>query len=149
MLSAFIRQSLGRQLLFAPTSVLKSNLASFTTYYIPNYLGKKLSDDISSLKKVGQKECSSYTMCKESGQGNLQDTPGEQPQGISPAQAQSSKKRKSIHISESTAVPYVDVEHPSDQLVSREKSGGAPNIQQVPKYHTFRLSCIFILSPNI
>ena len=81
-------------------------------------------------------------MPKESGHENLHNTPGEQSQGTSPAK--SSKKRKSIHISEHAATPYVDVEvdDPSGQLVPRDKSSGAPSIiQQVPKLYPFRLKC--------
>ncbi|KAG6414137.1 hypothetical protein SASPL_126855 [Salvia splendens] len=88
---------------------------------------KELSEEISRLQ---DKKCSSYTMPKETGQENLHNTPGEQSQGTSPAK--SSKKRKYVHISEHAAAPYVDVEvdHPSGQLVPRDKSSGAPSIQQ-------------------
>lgn len=82
-------------------------------------------------------------MPKETGQENLHNTPGEQTLGTSPAK--STKKRKSIHISEGTAPPYVDVEvdRPSGQLVSWDKRSGAPSIQQVPKLFTFGLKCTF------
>ncbi|XP_047940069.1 uncharacterized protein LOC125187511 isoform X2 [Salvia hispanica] len=94
-----------------------------------NQKNKELSEEISRLQ---DKECSSYTMPKESGHENLHNTPGEQSQGTSPAK--SSKKRKSIHISEHAATPYVDVEvdDPSGQLVPRDKSSGAPSIIQQP-----------------
>ncbi|XP_042000713.1 uncharacterized protein LOC121750270 [Salvia splendens] len=94
-----------------------------------NQKNKELCEEISRLQ---EKECSSYTMAKESGQENSHNTPGEQSQGTSPAK--SSKKRKYVHISEHAAAPYVDVEvdHPSGQLVPRDKSSGVPSIVQQP-----------------
>ncbi|KAL1555353.1 hypothetical protein AAHA92_15807 [Salvia divinorum] len=92
-----------------------------------NQKNKELCEEISRLQ---DKECSSYTMPKESGQENLHNTPGEQSQGTSPAK--SSKKRKSVHISEHAAAPYVgvEVERLSGQLVPRDKGSAAPSIQQ-------------------
>lgn len=96
---------------------------SLLTIFPKLFLDKELSEKISRLQNVENKECS-------------HETPVEEIQGISLDRP--SKKRKSIHISEGPSVPYVDVEldRPSDQLVSRDKGNGAPSFQQVPKLYT-------------
>lgn len=82
-----------------------------------NQKSKELSEKISRLQNVEHKECSRNT--------SVEDT-----QGISLERL--TKKRKSIHISEGTSVPNVDIEldRPSDQLVCGDKGNGAPSFQQ-------------------